>query len=107
MKIPPRSEIGVALEEFLDDFEALFDGEVRGEHEAEVTPGKATAHRVSDPSVPESFQNEIMLEGDAGPPVIWCWGVRRILIPYPVIGISKRPVGQYMTHWLSIREQIV
>ena len=94
VKIPPRSEVGAALEEFLDDFEELFGGEARGGHEAEVNPGKATAYRVSDPSVPGSSQHEISLGGNAGSLVIWRWGVRRTLILYPVIGINMRPIGQ-------------
>ena len=60
--------MGAALEEFLEDFEALFEGEVREEQEAEMTPGKVTACPVSDPSVPGSSQNEIMLGGECGAP---------------------------------------
>ena len=52
VEIPPRSEVSVALEEFLDEFETLFCGEDKEEHEEEAFPGKVTAHRVSDPSTP-------------------------------------------------------
>ena len=68
VKIPPRSEVGAALEEFLDDFEEQFGEEARGGQEAEETPGKATAYLMSEPSVPGSSQNEIRLEGECGVP---------------------------------------
>ena len=69
VKIPPRSEVGTALEEFLNDFEALFGGgEVREDPEEEVTTGQVGAYPVSDPSVPGSSQSEILLVGNSGAP---------------------------------------
>ena len=52
VKIPPQSKVSVALEEFLDSFEALFGGEGDDEHEG--IPGKVLAHRVSDPDAVSS-----------------------------------------------------
>ena len=68
VKIPPRSEVSVALEEFLDEFETLFGGEGREEHEVEAIPGKVTAHQVSDPSTPGLSHNESILGGEARAP---------------------------------------
>ena len=60
--------MGTALEEFLNDFEALFGGEAREDPEEEVTTGQVSAYPVSDPSVPGSSQNEILLVGNSGAP---------------------------------------
>ena len=69
VKIPSRSEVGTALEEFLNDFEVLFGGgEAREDPEEEVTTGQVSAYPVSDPSVPGSSQNEILLVGNSGAP---------------------------------------
>ena len=68
MKIPPRSEVSVALEEFLDEFETLFGGEDKEEHEVEAIPGEVTAHQVSDPSTPGLSHNESILGGEARAP---------------------------------------
>ena len=68
VNIPPRSEVGTAFEEFLNDFEALFGGEVRKDPEEEVTTGQVSAYPVSDPSVPGSSHNEILLVGNSGAP---------------------------------------
>ena len=66
VKSPPRSEVSAALEEFLDDFETLFCGEVQDEHDGEVVPGKVLAHRLSDPSAPGSFQKGFMSGKESG-----------------------------------------
>ena len=68
VKIPPRSEVSVALEEFLDEFETLFGGEDKEEHEVEAMPGKVTAHQVSDPSTPGLTHDESILGGEARAP---------------------------------------
>ena len=64
VKIPPQSEVSVALEEFLDSFETLFGGE--GDDEHKVIPEKVLAHRVSDPSALGSSHTETMLGRECG-----------------------------------------
>ena len=81
VNIPPRSEVGTVLElgEFLNDFEALFGGgEVREDPEEEVTTGQVRAYPVSDPSVPGSSQNEILLVGNSGAPSSLVLGSPRV-----------------------------
>ena len=60
--------MSVALEEFLDEFETLFGGEDKEEHEVEAIPGKVAAHQVSDPSTPGLSHNESILGGEARAP---------------------------------------